>query len=238
MENQIKYLWRLQEIDLILSEMQGQEDQLGAEIDRLKEDEDELAGVLAGLEEQVALKKDARRDIQTEIERLKGMVEQSKTKLTQITNNKEYFAALKEIESSEKEMNAFETSLLELLEEMEELQSRIGDQQSLLTEKREAIATLEAETSSQVKKLAKKSSSSQRERKKIIALLDERLLARYDRIRRRFPNAVVNVVRGTCMGCHVNVPPQVYINLLKGDEILNCPNCQRIMYSEPENESD
>lgn len=238
MENQIQYLWQLQGIDLSLGKVEGQEQQLDIEIDRLKKDEDEFAGVLTGLEEQLAAKNGERRDIQTEIERLKGMVEQSKIKLTQITNNKEYFAALKEIESSEKEMGAFETGLLELLEEVEALQSQINEQQALLTEKHEEITTRKAETASQLKKLTKELSSSQRKRKKIIALLDKRLLARYDRIRRRFPNAVVSVNRGTCMGCHVNVPPQVYINLLKGDEILNCPNCQRIMYSEPETESD
>ncbi len=238
MENQIQFLWQLQGVDLDLSAMEGQEQQFDSEIDRLKKDEDELAGVLTGLEEQLAAKNGERQNIWAEIERLKGMVEQSKIKLAQITNNKEYFAVLKEIESSEKEMSAFETGLLELLEEVEALQSQISDQQTLLTEKDEEISTRKAETSSQVKKLTKKSSSSQRKRKKIIKLLDKRLLARYDRIRRRFPNAVVNVKRGTCMGCHVNVPPQVYINLLKGEEILNCPNCQRIMYSEPETDSE
>ena len=105
MENQIQFLWRLQVIDLNLSEMQGQEQQFDLEIDRLKKDEDELAGVLIGLEEQLAAKNGERRNIQAEIERLKGMVEQSKIKLTQIKNNKEYFAALKEIEFSEKEIN-------------------------------------------------------------------------------------------------------------------------------------
>ena len=238
MENQIQFLWQLQGIDLNLSEMEGQEQQLDIEIDRLKSDEDELSGVLAGLEEQLAVKNGERQNIRAEIERLKGMVEQSKIKLTQITNNKEYFAALKEIESNEKEMSAFETGLLELLEEVETLESQISDQHALLTEKDEEIATRKAETSRQIKKLSKGSSSLQKERKKIIAQLDKRLLARYDRIRRRFANAVVNVKRGTCMGCHVNVPPQVYINLLKGDEILNCPNCQRIMYSEPETDSE
>ncbi|MEA3240675.1 MAG: C4-type zinc ribbon domain-containing protein [Pseudomonadota bacterium] len=238
MENQIQFLWRLQVIDLKLSEMQGQEQQLDIEIDRLKKDEEELAGVMAGLEDQLAAKNGERRNIQAEIEQLKGKVEQSKIKLTQIQNNKEYFAALKEIESSEKEINRFETGLLELLEEVETLQSQMNDQQALLTEKREAITAREAETSSQIKKLSKESSSCQKERKEIIDLLDKRLLARYDRIRRRFSNAVVYVEQGTCTGCHVNVPPQVYINLLKGDEILNCPNCQRIMYSEPETESD
>ncbi|NIA19379.1 MAG: hypothetical protein GWP07_02950 [Xanthomonadaceae bacterium] len=238
MENQIQFLWQLQGIDLNLSKVEGQEQQLDIEVGRLKEDEDELAGVLTGLEEQLVVQNGERQNILAEIERLKGMVEQSKIKLTQITNNKEYFAALKEIESSEKEMSAFETSLLELLEEVETLQSQISDQQDLLAEKREEITTLKTETSKQLKKLSRGLSSFRKERKKIIALLDKRLLARYDRIRRRFPNAVVSVKRGTCMGCHVNVPPQVYINLLKGDEILNCPNCQRIMYSEPETDGE
>lgn len=234
MENQIHFLWRLQEIDLDLSKMQEQEQQFGLEIERLKQDADELAGVMAGLDDQLAAKNDERKNIQLEIERLKNMVEQSKVKLTQIKNNKEYFAALKEIETSEKEIGTFETGLLELLEDVETLQSQINDQQVLLSEKRGTIDAKEAENASQLKKLKKELSSFRKERQKTIDLLDKRVLARYDRIRRRFPNAVVNVVRGTCMGCHVNVPPQVYINLLKGEEILNCPNCQRIMYSEPE----
>ena len=238
MENQIQFLWRLQTIDLDMNGIQGQEQQFDLEIERLKKDEDELVGVLVELEEQLTAKNGKRQEIKAEIERFKGMVEQSKIKLTQIKNNKEYFAVLKEIESGEKEISTFEIGLLELLEEVEMLQSQVNDQQSLLTEKREAITARKAETVSQVKKLSRKLSSFRKERKKVINLLDKRLLARYDRIRRRFPNAVVNVKRGTCMGCHVNVPPQVYIDLLKGDEILNCPNCQRIMYSEPETESD
>lgn len=238
LEKQIGFLWRLQGVDSRLGAMQGQERQFEVEIEQLENDEHELAGGLAGLEEQLAAKKGERQNIQAEIERLKGMVEQAKVKLTQITNNKEYFAALKEIEVSEKEINAAETGLLELLEEVETLQSQINDQQSLLTEKRESIAARKAETSKELKKLGKDFSAFRKERQKIIDLLDKRLLARYDRIRRRFPNAVVSVERGTCMGCHVNVPPQVYINLLKGDEILNCPNCQRIMYSEPETDGD
>jgi len=238
LENQIQFLWRLQTIDLDMNGIQGQEQQFDLEIERLKKDEDELVGVLVELEEQLTAKNGKRQEIKVEIERFKGMVEQSKIKLTQIKNNKEYFAVLKEIESGEKEISTFEIGLLELLEEVEMLQSQVNDQQSLLTEKREAITARKAETVSQVKKLSRKLSSFRKERKKVINLLDKRLLARYDRIRRRFPNAVVNVKRGTCMGCHVNVPPQVYIDLLKGDEILNCPNCQRIMYSEPETESD
>ncbi len=238
MENQIQFLWRLQTIDLDMSGIQGQEQQFDLEIERLKNDEDKLVGVLGELEEQLAAKNGKRQEIQAEIERFKGMVEQSKIKLAQIKNNKEYFAVLKEIESGEKEISTYEVGLLELLEGVEMLQSQVNEQQSLLTEKREAITALKAETASQVKKLSRKLSSFRKERKKVVDLLDKRLLARYDRIRRRFPNAVVNVKRGTCMGCHVNVPPQVYIDLLKGDEILNCPNCQRIMYSEPETESD
>ena len=64
--------------------------------------------------------------------------------------------------------------------------------------------------------------------------INEPFLRRYQRIRRRFNDAVVLAEDGTCRGCNVKVPPQVYINLLKGQELMNCPNCQRIMFNRVE----
>ena len=35
---------------------------------------------------------------------------------------------------------------------------------------------------------------------------------------------------GICSGCHIAIPPQVFIDLQRGDKIMSCPNCQRLMY--------
>jgi predicted nucleic acid-binding Zn-ribbon protein len=35
----------------------------------------------------------------------------------------------------------------------------------------------------------------------------------------------------------MNIPPQRYNQLLKGDQLFDCPTCQRIIYHRPEDNS-
>jgi predicted nucleic acid-binding Zn-ribbon protein len=42
--------------------------------------------------------------------------------------------------------------------------------------------------------------------------------------------AVVSVWKEVCNGCHMNLPPQLYIELQKSFELHSCPNCNRIIY--------
>jgi predicted nucleic acid-binding Zn-ribbon protein len=56
------------------------------------------------------------------------------------------------------------------------------------------------------------------------------VLRRYGTIRMRRGLAVVAVSNGTCLGCHMNIPPQLYNQLQRADAILTCPQCHRIIY--------
>ena len=59
-------------------------------------------------------------------------------------------------------------------------------------------------------------------------------LRKYDLLRsRRNGKAVVGVVKGICQGCFMSIPPQHFNDILRGDRILNCPTCQRILFHEP-----
>jgi len=40
-----------------------------------------------------------------------------------------------------------------------------------------------------------------------------------------------------CEGCRVGIPAQAYIEILRGEELVTCGNCQRILLS-PEMVSD
>ena len=61
-------------------------------------------------------------------------------------------------------------------------------------------------------------------------LLRADLLKRYTSIRlKRWP-AVVAVKNGTCSGCNMNIPPQLYNVIQRGTTLELCPNCNRIIY--------
>jgi predicted nucleic acid-binding Zn-ribbon protein len=81
-----------------------------------------------------------------------------------------------------------------------------------------------------------------KDKKKASEAVPAPILTRYNFIRDRIPNPViVPVSEGVCQGCHVVIPPQTFIDLQKGEQILSCPNCLRIIFwerhfSEAENE--
>ncbi len=43
---------------------------------------------------------------------------------------------------------------------------------------------------------------------------------------------VVNVRNETCQGCFLNIPPQMYNEVQKNNTLIQCPNCNRILYWE------
>jgi predicted nucleic acid-binding Zn-ribbon protein len=71
----------------------------------------------------------------------------------------------------------------------------------------------------------------QTEREKIIKEIPASLLKRYDALReRRQGVAVVEAKAGSCLGCYMGLPPQMYNNLLKVSELVTCPHCQRVLF--------
>ena len=56
---------------------------------------------------------------------------------------------------------------------------------------------------------------------------------RYEMIKvRRNGVAVVSARSAICSGCNMNLPPQLFNELQRSDELIYCPNCNRIIYWE------
>jgi uncharacterized protein len=35
---------------------------------------------------------------------------------------------------------------------------------------------------------------------------------------------------GTCQGCHMHVPPQLFNQIQRNEQLILCPNCQRMLF--------
>lgn len=238
MEKQMQLLWELQEIDAGLDQIRDAQESFAPKLDNIKEDISLLQGAAKEYQQELAGKDVERRDLRDVVERLKGLISQSKEKITQISNNKEYFAILKELEHNQKMLEKNEVELLGLIEEIDSIKEQIADNESELSSKDDEMAQEEKHISDKIASLEKKIKAGDKGRQAKIKEINEVVLRRYQRIRRRFNDAVVLAEAGTCRGCNVKVPPQVYIDLLKGQELMNCPNCQRIMVHRAEAKSE
>ena len=59
--------------------------------------------------------------------------------------------------------------------------------------------------------------------------LDGNVLRKYERVAARRSPAVAVVSGELCLGCRVGIPPQSYIEVQRGEDIISCGNCQRIL---------
>ena len=65
----------------------------------------------------------------------------------------------------------------------------------------------------------------------ISAKADPKLISVLDDVKKKVRGlAVVPVQQAICMGCHMNIPAQLFNELQRFDELRFCPHCHRIIY--------
>ncbi len=231
MEQTMKHLIGLQAYDTRIKEkltqkrngpvaMQRQKEALEAAEAQLQEEMDKLAS-------HDSLSRETEREIQDLEERLK----KAETKLSSIASNKEYRAALKEIENIKQEKESLEITVIELMEQKDELVNACNDNRN----KTDALKQQFEENRKQILRdmeiLDKDLEALAKERDRCCKATDASLLKKYDMLRGRKDGiAITSVIKGVCQTCHMTIPPQKFNELIRGDKLMSCPNCARIMY--------
>jgi predicted nucleic acid-binding Zn-ribbon protein len=134
--------------------------------------------------------------------------------------------------ASQKQIAIFETQVVESLTESEvvekELEERADEINTLDAKRDVALGEFDAE----MKKYKTELNSETKHRKTTFETLPARLASIYDRMAQRSRDgvAVAEVIGGACSACYMSLRPQVQLNVKKGDEIITCENCTRILY--------
>ncbi|MEN6487709.1 MAG: C4-type zinc ribbon domain-containing protein [Smithella sp.] len=159
-----------------------------------------------------------------------GMI-RTKERLLEVKNNTEYQAMLKEIETAEAMRGDMETEIISILDELENLAVLVKKDQETLNEHRKKYEEEKKLIEADLNSVDTEFVDCEQKRAELKDKVPADLLARYERIKKRNKGVgVISVWKSVCNGCHMNIPPQLYIELQKTSELIACPNCQRIMY--------
>ncbi len=176
-----------------------------------------------------------RADLEKQIAENKTYLERAGRNLQHAQNSKEYETAMRETDALQKQIAAFETQIVEGMEELEsvekELAERSDEISSLDTKRDAALGEFDAAIAADRAEFE----SSTGHRQTAFAQLPDRLASVYNRLalRSRDGIAVAEVVNGSCSACFMSLRPQVQLNVKKGDEIITCESCTRILYILP-----
>lgn len=176
------------------------------------------------------LKRDRRR-LEQEIQDLENKIKKSNDKLSHIKSNKEYTAALKEIEDLKNIIRQTEDNVIQLMEEIEEVEKISLANKDKQQDLKNAFETKKEEVAIELESLEKELEALENERIQLSRGIDQDLLKRYLFLKeRKGGQAVGPVIGGICGTCHIGLPPQQYNELQKKDALMTCPNCQRMIY--------
>jgi predicted nucleic acid-binding Zn-ribbon protein len=156
----------------------------------------------------------------------------AKHKLTQAKNSKEYMAAQREIEQRRESLASREVEIGKLVEAVEAKKKVLADRASDVQGLKESLAKDSEAARARMAEIEAKIAELRVERDKLATAVKPEVLKRYGAIRMRRGLAVVSVRNGTCQGCNMNIPPQLYNVLQRGVSIETCPSCSRIIYWE------
>lgn len=233
-KNQIRLLTKLQ---AILSEKDELAQKTDAIPQRIQELDTEKGQFLKELEDHTAQLEELRkkyRDMEMEVQLNGDNIAKSDARLRIVKTNKEYQAILKEIEEFHKTNSKIEDEMLACLEEIETAKeiaaTRKADYKQFEGRVKNERDDLEKETED----INLRMDAITKRYEEVLKDVDAGYLNRFNMIfaHKQDHVAVAPAIGAVCMGCNMNIPPQMYNELQREDKLRMCPHCQRIIYWE------
>jgi predicted nucleic acid-binding Zn-ribbon protein len=232
---ELQQLVALQKLDTSIRKLQAELEAIPERRAEIEREFDQRAFEIRALETRRDEARHARVRLETEVGEQRQRVERADRNLMSSKKPDEYTAAIREADSARKQIATLETQILEQMEALETaeaaLTERATEVASLNSDREARLQSFDEETRQQAEKLA----SNRTERDRLVALLPKAMGAQYVRIVARIRDgvAVAEARNGACMACFMALRPQAMAQVRRGDEIITCENCNRILYYAP-----
>ncbi|HHI02745.1 MAG TPA: hypothetical protein ENL22_04425 [candidate division Zixibacteria bacterium] len=230
MKEDLELLLKLQVLDYDRGELERSKEYIPDMMENLRREISENEENYRNNEKELTEATATQKNLELEISSLQDNLKKLKSQMMAIKTNKEYDALVSQIDAIKESINEKETDLLETIERVEILESSIDefrkksieikklndDQLSILQEKMDSVGT----------KIQMKDD----ERQNITVRVPKRILSIYERIRKsRGGSVVVAVKKRACGACFKALPPHRIQELKRGDQLISCDNCGRLL---------
>ncbi|MFN7996600.1 MAG: C4-type zinc ribbon domain-containing protein [Bryobacteraceae bacterium] len=225
---------RLQELDNRVTELTREISALPkhiAEIEKkLESHQRKLEADRAALS---ANQKDRKR-MEGEIQNQEQKISKLRTQMLEAKTNEQYRAFQNEIEFCEGEIRKAEDRILELMSESDPLDKNVKAAEGSLKQEKAQVDDEKRQATDRTGEDKKVLDQLHQERGQLVARLSPAIYRQYERIRKgRRGIAVAEAVDGRCSACHMAMRLQFFQDLKKGDQVMMCESCSRILYYNP-----
>lgn len=230
MRKNLKLLDELQTMDLKIDGYKGQKEALQEEIAVLDTKVVEAQNAISQKKEELALLDEEKGKLEEGIAAEQENIRRSEAHQKDIKTQKEYQAVSREIATAKKLSTELEGQLLQKLGQADDLNGAIRGIEDTLSALKQNITIQKEELQGKIDRLEEEIDVDIAAREAIVKGLPATVMRRYGTLReQRRGVAVVEARDGSCLGCNMQLPPQLYNTLFRGEELITCPHCQRML---------
>ncbi|HEU4835840.1 MAG TPA: C4-type zinc ribbon domain-containing protein [Pyrinomonadaceae bacterium] len=235
MKAELQKLIALQNLDTTIRKLEKDQQATPERRAEIEREFDQRAFEIRALENRRDESKHTRARLENEVMEQRGRLERAERNLMSSKKPDEYTAAIREADAARKQISALETQILEQMEQLEQADTA-------LNERADEIATMNSDRETKLKAFDEESgtigerlATARKEREEVFANLPKPMSALYSRIGARIRDgvAVAEARNRSCSACFMSLRPQMMAEIRRGDEIITCDNCGRILYVAP-----
>ena len=230
-ERKLVALYTLQKVDSKIDEIRAYRGNLPLEIQDM---EDEIAGLetrIANFKEESKKHQKDISDYKIKIKETEALIKKYEEQQNNVRNSREYDSLTKETEYQSLEIQLCEKRIKDATIKIEDIKTNLEATEKKLAERKNDLEMKQSELNSIVEETEKEEAELVAKSKESEALIEERLLTAYKRIRKSARNglAVVQIERDACGGCFNKIPPQHQLDIRIHKKIIVCEYCGRIL---------
>jgi uncharacterized protein len=232
---ELEKLVALQNADMGIRRLQSELESIPRRRAEIESEFDQRAFEFKALQQTGETARETRGALDRELAEQRTRMEKAERDLMASNNAKVYEAAIRERDAAKKHISELETKVLEQMEAAESAEKTLAEREPefalLRAEHEERLRVFEEQTRAWGEEIE----SRRRERDSMFAALPPGIKATYQRIVARIRDgvALAEARNGSCSACFMALRPQLMSQIRRGDEIIICDNCNRILYYAP-----
>jgi predicted nucleic acid-binding Zn-ribbon protein len=229
---ELEQLVALHNVDTGIRRLQSDLESIPRRRAEIESEFDQRAFEFKALQQTGETARETRAALDRELAEQRTRMEKAERDLMASNNAKVYEAAIRERDAAKKHISELETKVLEQMEAAESAEKQLAEREPefarLRAEHEERLRAFEEQTRAWGEELE----SRRRERERMFNALPPGIKATYQRIVARIRDgvALAEARNGSCSACFIALRPQVMAEIRRGEEIIICDNCNRILY--------
>jgi uncharacterized protein len=232
-------LIELQKLDLRIAEAKEQRRRIPERLDMAEAPLRDAKQVLSASSQAIEAYTKERRGHEKDLEAHEDRIDKMKDRASQLKTNQEYQAHLFEVDLANKKKGEIEEKILLAMEKLDQLQRQVKEAQAKVAEVERRYVEEKTTLDEQDRRLASELTELGGKQQELAAKVEKPLLDRYTKLKSaRKDHALAAVKDGICLGCRLQLPPQLIAQVKRMTDIHSCPYCHRMLYWDGEPVSD